>query len=130
MSLHEWSNAWESTRRHYETPDNSARIKALNDELSLAEEINAVRSATSQDDSFNFMSNDIPAGQNNPLNYWKNWAEAMQAINSAETSGHMDYTDFYNIVTEMGNLAKTTENGINFGGQILHNAEEAADLIT
>jgi len=28
----------------------------------------------------------------------------------------MAYEDFYNIVTEMGNIAKYTEDGINIGG--------------
>jgi len=43
--------------------------------LAVAQEILAVRS-TQEDSSFNFMSNDIPAAQKNPLNYAKNWTEA------------------------------------------------------
>lgn len=98
------------------SPDNEQRIAALEEELALAKQINLERS-TSADDSFNFMSNDIPAAQNNPLNYYKNWSEAIKTLNTAmKTSskdykgkthkGLIDYTDFYNIVTEMNNLAK------------------------
>mgnify|MGYP007070030197 CR=1 FL=1 len=38
LSLHEWSDAWESTRRNKEAPDNSDRIAALEEELALAKE--------------------------------------------------------------------------------------------
>jgi len=50
--------------------------------LALAEEILAVRS-TSEDASFNFMSNKIPGGQNNPINYYNNWAKAIHTFNDA-----------------------------------------------
>jgi hypothetical protein len=43
ISLHEWSDAWEKIRNHKESPDNSERIKDLEQELLLAEKINATR---------------------------------------------------------------------------------------
>ena len=133
QSLHEWSDAWETVRNKREKPDNSERISALQEELSLAEEINKTR-ATTQDDSFNFMSNDIPAAQNNPLNYWNNWAKAYEVIHTSMSGGkgqkgYMGYQDFYNIITEMGNLAEATGNAIPIGEHILSNSEDAADLI-
>jgi len=65
------------------------------------------------------MDNDIPGGQKNMINYAKNWSEAMKAINNAykvkntkyrdatknTATGYMDYTDFYNIVNELNNMA-------------------------
>ena len=90
-----------------------ARLSQYQAELSIAQEILAVRS-TQEDSAFNFMSNKIPAAQNNPLNYAKNWSQALQTFRDAfKTSsgtkngktGFMDYTDWYNIVTEMNNIA-------------------------
>jgi len=85
-------------------------------ELEVAEEIARVR-ATSEDGSFSFMSGKIPGGQNNPLNYYNNWASALKKLQEAmktksKTSdgkvhkGLIDYADWYNIVTEMNNIAK------------------------
>ena len=90
-----------------------ARKNQYQEELALAKEILAVRS-TAEDDSFNFMSNKIPAAQNNPLNYAKNLTQAFQTFRDAfKTSnvkkngkaGFMDYEDWYNIVTEFNNMA-------------------------
>ena len=97
-----------------------ARKKQYEEELALAQEIVAVRS-TSEDESFNFMSNKIPGAQNNPINYYENWATAFQKIRDGlkETAtttdritgkkvthkGLIEYQDWYNIVTEMNNLA-------------------------
>ena len=91
----------------------TARLKQYEAELEVAKEILEVRS-TSEDSSFNFMSNKIPAAQNNPLNYAANWTQALGKIRDAWNlskvkksgkAGFMDYTDFYNIVTEMNNIA-------------------------
>ena len=92
-----------------------ARKDQYQAELDIAKEILAVR-ATSEDSSFNFMSNSIPAAQNNPLNYFSNWASAIEKIKTAmktttkDTKGKshkglIDYQDWYNIVTEMNNIA-------------------------
>ena len=103
--------------------------KQYEEELALAEQIKAVRS-TSEDDSFNFMSNEIPAAQKNPLNYLSNWSTAWSTITESAKSGYMDYTDFYNIITEMGNIAQKSGTEINLGaGQFVADAESAADLI-
>jgi hypothetical protein len=88
----------------------------------------------------NFMSNKIPAAQENPLNYYKNWATAIKSLNTAmKTSakdsrakthkGLIDYTDFYNIVTEMNNLA-ALGGDIKLGAYTLNgDLESAAKLI-
>ena len=133
-------------RSQEETPDNSARIAALEEELSLATEINAIR-ATSKDDSANFMSNSIPDAQNNPINYYENWAKALSAVKTAKSesvkdskgkthTGLIEYQDFYNIVTELNNIAGMTEQGITIGSKIEGNAvtldgslEKASQLI-
>lgn len=118
-----------------------ARKQQYEEELSLAKEILAVRS-TSEDDSFNFMSNKIPGAQNNPLNYYENWGKAFKSIKDAYKvgkkgqRGFMDYTDFYNIITEINNVAGQMESIIPVGKDIEGNAyqldgslEAAAKLI-
>ena len=115
-----------------------ARIEQYSQELALAEEILAVRS-TSEDASFNFMSNKIPGGQNNPINYYKNWASAIHTFNDAiknkergkyvregktYESGFVDYQDWYNLVTEMNNIAGISKQTITFGRDIEGNAFE------
>ena len=122
-------------RSQEETPDNQERIAALEKELALAEKINMTRSIDSEDDSFKFMEGDIPAAQNNPLNYWNNWAKAFDALKQAgsakgKAKNMLGYQDFYNIVTEMGKMAELSEQPVNFGGRFLNNSQEAADLIT
>ena len=117
ISLHEWSAAWESIRSGKEAPDNSGRLEALEQELTLAKEIQRIRS-TSEDASFNFMSNKIPGGQNNPLNYYSSWAQAfsklkdafdLSKVNKKGKAGFIDYEDWYNIVTELNNIAALGE---------------------
>jgi hypothetical protein len=97
-----------------------ARLEQYKAELEVAKEIVAVRSAA-EDESFNFMDNEIPAGQNNPLNYAKSWTEALEAINDAykvtnsydlnaggvkrTSTGYMGYEDFYNVINEINNMA-------------------------
>jgi len=98
----------------------SARLEQYKAELEVAKEIVAVRSAA-EDDSFNFMNNKIPAGQNNPLNYAKNWTKALKSIKDAykvsnsydlnaggvkrTRTGYMGYEDFYNVINEINNMA-------------------------
>ena len=99
-----------------------ARLQQYEAELAVAKEILAIRS-TQEDDSFNFMSNKIPAAQNNPLNYAKNWTQALQTIRDAFSTGpkkagkrgFIDYQDWYNIATEINNMAATTGQEIKIG---------------
>ena len=102
-------------------------------ELELAKQIVAVRSAA-EDDSFNFMDNKIPAGQNNPLNYAKNWTKALKEIKDAykvkntkdlnaggvkhTRTGYMGYESFYNIVNELNNMAGVMGQSITIGKDI------------
>lgn len=121
------------------------RLKQYQAELSVAQEILAVR-ATQEDSSFNFMSNKIPGAQNNPINYYENWASAFGKIRTALQTkasvtnrktgkkelrqGLIDYEDWYNIVTEMGHIAEMVGgDGIKFGNKTLRSAEDAAALI-
>ena len=106
------------------------KIKQYKKELQIAERILAVRSVVEEDDSFNFMSHEIPGGQNNPLNWYSNWQEGYQALNEGRKSGYMDYKQFYNLFTEIGNLASES-NPIPIGaGKFLTNMEDAQKLIT
>ena len=127
-TLHEESEAIAENISEWDEPSD-ARIQQYEEELALAREIEQVR-ATTEDDSFSFMDNDIPSGQNNPINYLQNWSDAFEAISDAgENNNTMDYTDFYNIITELGNLADATGGIVMDGEVILANSEEAASLI-
>lgn len=122
-------------RSEIEAPNNADRLKSLQDELDLAEKINMTRSIETEDDSFKFMEGKIPDAQNNPLNYWKNWAKAFEAMKEAgkgsgAAKNTMGYEDFYNIVSEMGRLADITGKGVQLGEHTLNNSKQAADLIT
>ena len=127
--LHAESDAIVSNMNAMDEVDNG-RINQYKEELALAKEIQAIR-ATTEDSSFSFMSNKIPEAQNNPLNYFSNWQQAFQAISEAnKNKQQMDYTTFYNIVTEMGHLADMTGELPVGAGRVLHNSEEASNLIT
>ena len=122
-----------SIRRAINSADSNvsdARLQQYEAELSVAQEILAVR-ATQEDNSFNFMSNDIPAAQKNPLNYARNWSQALQTLRDAyKTSsgtkngktGFIDYEDYYNIITEMNNVAGMSGQFITIGKDIQGNA--------
>jgi len=90
------------------------------------------------------MSNKIPGGQNNPINYYENWADALSKYNTAlktvstttdangnkvEHKGLIEYQDWYNMVMEMNNIAKLGGD-IKLGAYTLDGeAESAAKLI-
>ena len=131
VEVHEISAAIEDVRTGYYDRYDDTKISQYERELELNREIMEVR-ATTESDDFKFMDNNIPSGQNNPLNYWENWGKAMKAIKETtegDSKGFMDYKDFYNIITQMGQLASES-NKITIGGkEVLANSEDAADLI-
>ena len=108
----------------------SARLEQYKAELEVVKEIVSVRSAA-EDESFNFMNQKIPSGQNNPLNYAKNWTQAVKSIKEAykvwntkdlnaggvkrTRTGYMGYEDFYNIVNELNNMAGMMNQPITIG---------------
>lgn len=118
----------------------SGKIDQYSQELALAKEIYAVRSTT-EDSSFSFMSNKIPGAQNNPINYYNDWAKAINTFNDALAnqgtytrdgktvrSGFVDYQYWYNLVTEMNNIAALGGN-IEFAGETLDGSLEAASKL-
>jgi len=87
------------------------------------------------------MSNKIPGAQNNPINYFSDWAKAIHTFNDAlktqgtytkggETyqSGFVDYSYWYNLVTEMNNIA-ALGGPIQFAGETLDGSLEAASKL-
>ena len=129
--LHEVSEVYESIKAGEEF--DSTKIEQYKEELALVQKIQNIR-ATTEDDSFKFMDNEIPSGQNNPINYMESWADAYSAMKDSISggsgkTGYMDYSDFYNLATEMGNLAEITDEAVSFGTKTLKNAQDAADLI-
>ena len=121
--LHQMSEVYEAINSGEEF--DSTKIDQYKQELALLKEIQLAR-ATSEDSSFNFMDNAIPAAQNNPLNYYENWGRAWQAITTAGQEGYMAYQDFYNIVTEMNNIAGLSGQQIELAGITLDGKMESA----
>jgi len=81
-------------------------------------------------DSYNFMNRDLPNVTQGPINYWNSVGEAFGAMREAGSTGKMEIQDFYNIVTEMNNLAAATGTSIEFMGQSLNgDLTNAANLI-
>lgn len=81
----------------------NTKVKQYQEELALAKEILAVR-ATQEDESMNFMDQDIPGALKNPFNYAQSITKAMQALREAfnptdenTKPGFLGYQDFYNI---------------------------------
>ena len=114
---------------------NSAKVEQYEQELAVAKEILAVRSQT-DDDSFKFMDQALPGGQNNPLNYYDAMNKANKAISDAFNmgegggKGYMGYQDFYNIVTQINQMAAVSKQKIKIGAYTLSgNMQDAADLI-
>ena len=112
-----------------------ARRKQYEQELSVAKEILAVRSQT-DDNSFKFMDQALPGGQNNPLNYYDAMNKANKAISDAFNmkegggKGYMGYQDFYNIVTQINQMAAVSKQKIKIGAYTLSgNMQDAANLI-
>lgn len=121
--LHEISEAYEAIKKG-ETFDDT-KIKQYQEELNLLHEIQAER-ATTEDASFKFMENAIPSGQNNPLNYFENWGKAWKALQTGVKEGYMAYQDWYNIITEMNNIAGVSGQTIKMAGVQLDGSMEAA----
>ena len=114
---------------------NAAKKQQYEQELAIAKEILAVRSQT-DDDSFKFMDQALPGGQNNPLNYYDAMNKANKAISDAFNmkegggKGYMGYQDFYNIVTEINQMAAVSKQKIKIGAYTLSgNMQDAANLI-
>ena len=89
----------------------TARLEEYQAELAVAQEILEVRS-TSEDEAFDFMNGKIPGAQNNPLKYAESWGKAWKTLSDSvdpdKNGGHygmIGYQDFYNMVTEMNNIA-------------------------
>lgn len=106
----------------------SARREEYERELKVAKEIYQVRSAT-DDKSFNFMDRSLVNGMQNPIDYWNAGGKGYAAINEAASSGYMEIQDFYNIVTEMNNMALVSGQTLTFMGQTLDGSAESAAAV-
>ena len=129
QDLSEAINAADSNVSH-------ARLEEYRAELAVAQEILAVRSGQ-EDTSMNFMDNDIPGAQKNPINYMENWGKAWNAIKDSfdpkKNGGHngmIKYQDWYNIANELGHIAQVTGNQFEIAGITLDGSlEKTAALI-
>ena len=101
---------------------------ALKDQLQLAQEM--AWSNMDNPDSYDFMGRDLPSVFQGPINYWNSVGDAFGAMRDAGKTGKMEIQDFYNIVTEMSNLAAATGTSIEFMGQSINgDLTQAANLI-
>ena len=143
----ELNKSLQETNEHYKTisavmdriawlerQEDPTRKNQYEEELALAKEILAVRSTT-EDSSFDFMSNKIPGGQNNPIKYFESWGKAWSTLRDSfkgkgKDKGKIEYEDFYNIMTEMGHIAEKSGTPIKIGAEkFITNAETAAKYI-
>lgn len=101
----------------------------LREQISIYREI---QEAQSMDPSqYNFMDRDLPTQLEGPINYWNSVGKAFAAMNESSKTGKMAIQDFYNIVSEMENLANISGTSFQLAGyQIGGEASQAADLIT
>lgn len=106
----------------------SARLNQYKEELAVAEEIAKVR-ATSKDDSYNFMSAELPAAMDNPLNYIENWGKAFEAIKQSDKKGYMGAKDFARIVNEMNRIAGLGQQFEMYGVTLDGSLDAASKLI-
>jgi hypothetical protein len=97
------------------------------EELEVAKEILQVR-ATSEDDSFNFLDQEIPGAMNNPLNYVNNWITGWRELrDAANENSPVDFTHMYNMINEINNAAGMAGEAVNFFGYTLSGSLEEAD---
>lgn len=113
----------EDARNHAVAAGDKKRINDLNEELGIAQEILLIQSR--EPDSYKFMGRDLGSLQG-PLNYWEDVKSAYESIAEASKKGFMDYTDFYSIISHIGDMG---DDLIASGVDFLLDSKKAAELI-
>ena len=109
-------------------PDNDAVIASLRQELELYNDI--ARARMNDASSYSFMSNDLPTGLQGPINYWDSWYTGIQSMITASSNGYMTPQDFYNLVSEFGNMAIVAGEDLEIAGYTFDkNGTNASKLI-
>ena len=104
------------------------KIKQYQEELSLAKQIAAVR-ATTDEDSFSWYDEELPAGMNNPLNYISSWQDSIEMLRDASESGVADFKGMVNTAKQINAQAKALNTTLSFCGYELDGSTEALDAI-
>lgn len=94
---------------------NETAIKQLNEELKLYQDI--ARARMNDANSYSFMNNNLPNGLQGPVNYWESWYTGIQTILESGESGYMKPQDFYNLISEFGNMAMIAGQDLEIAGQ-------------
>lgn len=103
----------------------TSREKQLKTELAIAKEIRA--ELEGEGGAFNFMDKDVPKGYENPMSAWEGMGEAFKVFETKEfKAGRMDFTDFYNMISQMEAAGVTLQTS---AGAFEINAQNAAMLI-
>jgi len=66
----------------------------------LAKQIAAVR-ATTDEESFSWYDEELPAGMNNPLNYISSWQDSIEMLRNASESGVADFKGMVNTAKQI-----------------------------
>ena len=104
------------------------KIKQYQEELSLAKQIAAVR-ATTDEESFSWYDEELPAGMNNPLNYISSWQDSIEMLRNASESGVADFKGMVNTAKQINAQAKALNTTLSFCGYELDGSTEALDAI-
>ena len=103
----------------------TGREKQLKTELAIAKEIRA--ELEGEGGAFNFMDKDVPKGYENPMSAWEGMGDAFKVFETKEfKAGRMDFTDFYNMISQMEAAGVTLQTS---AGAFEINAQNAAMLI-
>lgn len=101
---------------------NDARKSMLLAELAVAKEIE--KTLKDADNTYNFMDRDLPSGFDDPLSAWQGIGSAFNILNGEDfQNGKMDFTNFYNMITFMG------DETLRAAGIFTDDTQTAADLI-
>lgn len=103
-------------------PDD-ARKSMLLAELAVAKEIE--KTLKDADSTYNFMNRDLPSGFDDPLSAWEGIGTAFNVLNGEDfQNGKMDFTNFYNMITFMG------DETLRAAGVFTDDSQTAAELIS
>lgn len=103
----------------------TGREKQLKTELAIAKEIRA--ELEGEGGAFNFMDKDVPKGYENPMSAWEGMGDAFKVFETKDfKAGRMDFTDFYNMISQMEAAGVTLQTS---AGAFEINAQNAAMLI-
>lgn len=80
-------------------------------------------------EQYNFMNRKLPSQFQGPVNYYDSVVKMVDTIKESAKTGYMGVDDFYNIVTEMNNMASVGNEIEIYGVKLDGSLEKGAELI-